>query len=208
MNNKVIIIGIGGGSGSGKTRLVKNILTELSDTKTTSIEIDSYYKDLSHLSFQEREKNNFDHPNSIEFELLYQHLKEILNNKKIETPLYNYKEHIRDKNNVKTIEENIQIILLEGIFALYDQKIRDLMEIKIFVDTPSDVRILRRIKRDINKRKRTIESVIEQYNKTVRPMFIKHVKPTKEYADLIIPYGGKNKICIDTIVTKIKKYYI
>jgi len=208
MNNKVIIIGIAGGSGSGKTRLVKNILTELSDTKTTSIEIDSYYKDLSHLSFQEREKNNFDHPNSIEFELLYQHLKEILNNKKIETPLYNYKEHIRDKNNIKTIEENIQIILLEGIFALYDQKIRDLMEIKIFVDTPSDIRILRRIKRDINKRKRTIESVIEQYNKTVRPMFIKHVKPTKEYADLIIPYGGKNKICIDTIVTKIKKYYI
>tara|TARA_B100001250_G_scaffold334579_1_gene300550 strand:- start:189 stop:815 length:627 start_codon:yes stop_codon:yes gene_type:complete len=208
MNNKVIIIGIAGGSGSGKTRLVKNILTELSDTKTTSIEIDSYYKDLSHLSFQEREKNNFDHPNSIEFELLYQHLKEILNNKKIETPLYNYKEHIRDKNNVKTIEENIQIILLEGIFALYDQKIRDLMEIKIFVDTPSDIRILRRIKRDINKRKRTIESVVEQYNKTVRPMFIKHVKPTKEYADLIIPYGGKNKICIDTIVTKIKKYYI
>jgi len=208
MKNKVIIIGIAGGSGSGKTRLVKNILSELSDTKTISIEVDSYYKDLSHLSFQEREKNNFDHPNSIEFELLYQHLKEILNNKKIETPLYNYKEHIRDKNNVKTIEENIQIILLEGIFALYDQKIRDLMEIKIFVDTPSDIRILRRIKRDINKRKRTIESVIEQYNKTVRPMFIKHVKPTKEYADLIIPYGGKNKICIDTIVTKIKKYYI
>ena len=208
MKNKVIIIGIAGGSGSGKTKLVKNILSELSDTKTISIEVDSYYKDLSHLSFEEREKNNFDHPNSIDFELLYQDLKEILNNKKIETPLYNYKEHIRDKNNVKTIEGNIQIILLEGIFALYDQKIRDLMEIKIFVDTPSDVRILRRIKRDINKRKRTIESVIEQYNKTVRPMFIRHVKPTKEYADLIIPYGGKNKICIDTIVTKIKKYYI
>jgi uridine kinase len=208
MNNKVIIIGIAGGSGSGKTRLVKNILTELSDTKTTSIEIDSYYKDLSHLSFQEREKNNFDHPNSIDFELLYKHLKEILNNKKIETPLYNYKEHIRDKNNIKTIEKNVQIILLEGIFALYNQNIRDIMEIKIFVDTPSDIRILRRIKRDVNKRKRTIESVIEQYNKTVRPMFMKYVKPTKEYADLIIPYGGKNKISIDTIVTKIKKYYI
>ena len=208
MKNKVIIIGIAGGSGSGKTKLVKNILSELLDTKTTSIEIDSYYKDLSHLSFQEREKNNFDHPNSIDFELLYYHLKEILNNKKIETPLYNYKEHIRDKNNVKTIEENVQIILLEGIFSLYNKDIRNLMEIKIFVDTPSDVRILRRIKRDINKRKRTIESIIEQYNKTVRPMFIKYVKPTKEYADLIIPYGGKNKISIDTIVTKIKKYYI
>ena len=208
MKNKVVIIGIAGGSGSGKTRLVKNTLLALSDTKTTSIEVDSYYKDLSHLPFKEREKNNFDHPNSIDFKLLYQHLKKILDNKKIETPLYNYKEHIRDKNNVKIIEENIQIILLEGIFALYDQNIRDLMEIKIFVDTPSDIRILRRIKRDVNKRKRTIESVIEQYNKTVRPMFIKYVKPTKEYADLIIPYGGKNKISIDTIVTKIKKYYI
>ena len=208
MKNKVIIIGVAGGSGSGKTRLVKNILSELSDTKTKSIEVDSYYKDLSHISFEEREKNNFDHPNSIDFELLYRDLKEILNNKKIKTPLYNYKEHIRDKENVKTIDENVQIILLEGIFALYNQNIRDLMEIKIFVDTPSDIRILRRIKRDVNKRKRTIESVIEQYNKTVRPMFIKYVKPTKEYADLIIPYGGQNKVSIDTIVTKIKKYYI
>lgn len=208
MKNKVIIIGVAGGSGSGKTKLVKNILSELSDTKTKSIEVDSYYKDLSHISFEEREKNNFDHPNSIDFELLYRDLKEILNNKKIKTPLYNYKEHIRDKENVKTIEGNVQIILLEGIFALYNQNIRDLMEIKIFVDTPSDIRILRRIKRDVNKRKRTIESVIEQYNKTVRPMFIKYVKPTKEYADLIIPYGGKNKVSIDTIVTKIKKYYI
>ena len=208
MKNKVIIIGIAGGSGSGKTRLVKNILSELSDTKTISIEVDSYYKDLSHISFQEREKINFDHPNSIDFELLYQDLKEILNNKKIETPLYNYKEHIRDKNNIKTIEKNVQIILLEGIFALYNQNIRDIMEIKIFVDTPSDIRILRRIKRDVNKRKRTIESVMEQYTKTVRPMFVKYVKPTKQYGDLIIPYGGKNKISIDTIVTKIKKYYI
>ena len=101
MKNNVVIIGIAGGSGSGKTRLVKNILCELSDKKTISIEVDSYYKDLSHLSFEEREKNNFDHPYSIEFELLYKHLKEILNNQKIETPLYNYKEHIRDKNNIK-----------------------------------------------------------------------------------------------------------
>ena len=207
MKNKVIIIGVAGGSGSGKTRLVKNILLELSDTKTTSIEVDSYYKDLSHLSFKEREKNNFDHPDSIDFKLLYKHLKEIINNNKIETPVYNYKEQIRDKNNTKPIE-NVQIILLEGIFALYHEEIRDLIEIKIFVDTPSDIRILRRIKRDINKRKRTIDSIIEQYNQTVRPMFIKYVKPTKEYADLIVPYGGKNKISIDTIVTKIKKYYI
>jgi len=205
MKNKVIIIGIAGGSGSGKTRLVKNILSELSNTQTIAIEVDSYYKDLSHIPFKEREKHNFDHPNSIDFELLHQNLIEILNNKKIKTPVYNYKEHIREKNKSNIIE-NPQIILLEGIFALYNQNIRDLMEVKIFVDTPSDIRILRRIKRDVNKRKRTIESVMEQYNKTVRPMFIKYVKPTKEYADLIIPYGGKNKVSIDTIVTKIKKY--
>ena len=207
MKNNVVIIGIAGGSGSGKTRLVKNILSELSNTQTIAIEVDSYYKDLSHIPFKDREKHNFDHPNSIDFELLHQNLIEILNNKKIKTPVYNYKEHIREKNKSNIIE-NPQIILLEGIFALYNQNIRNLMEVKIFVDTPSDIRILRRIKRDVNKRKRTIESVMEQYNKTVRPMFIKYVKPTKEYADLIIPYGGKNKVSIDTIVTKIKKYYI
>ena len=207
MKNKKIIIGIAGGSGSGKTRLVKNILSELTDSQTISIEVDSYYKDLSHLPFKEREINNFDNPNSIDFNLLYQDLNQILTNKETKTPVYNYKEHIREKNKFKLIK-NPQIILLEGIFALYNKNIRDLMEVKIFVDTPSDIRILRRIKRDVNKRDRTIESVIEQYTKTVRPMFIKYVQPTKEYADLIIPYGGKNKVSIDTIVTKIKKYYI
>tara|TARA_B100000029_G_C17557862_1_gene952246 strand:+ start:1004 stop:1627 length:624 start_codon:yes stop_codon:yes gene_type:complete len=207
MKNKKIIIGIAGGSGSGKTRLVKNILSELTDSQTISIEVDSYYKDLSHLPFKEREINNFDNPNSIDFNFLYQDLNQILTNKETKTPVYNYKEHIREKNKFKLIK-NPQIILLEGIFALYNKNIRDLMEVKIFVDTPSDIRILRRIKRDVNKRDRTIESVIEQYTKTVRPMFIKYVQPTKEYADLIIPYGGKNKVSIDTIVTKIKKYYI
>ena len=207
MKIKKIIIGIAGGSGSGKTRLVKNILSELTDSQTISIEVDSYYKDLSHLPFKEREINNFDDPNSIDFNLLYQDLNQILTNKETKTPVYNYKEHIREKNKFKIIK-NPQIILLEGIFALYNKNIRDLMEVKIFVDTPSDIRILRRIKRDVNKRDRTIESVIEQYTKTVRPMFIKYVQPTKEYADLIIPYGGKNKVSIDTIVTKIKKYYI
>ena len=207
MKNKKIIIGIAGGSGSGKSRLVKNILNEINNNKVQAIEVDSYYKDLSHLLFEEREKNNFDHPNSIDFKLLHDDLIDIKNNKTVFSPVYDYTTHTRNKNEKIKIE-GAQVIILEGIFALYDKNIRDLMEIKIFVDTPSDVRILRRIKRDVNKRKRTIESVIEQYNKTVRPMFIQYVKPTKEYADLIIPYGGKNKISIDTIVTKIKKYYI
>ena len=207
MKKTKIIIGIAGGSGSGKTRLVKNILNEINNNKVISIEVDSYYKDLSHLPFEERSKNNFDHPDAFDFELLYSDLKEILNNKPISTPIYDYKTHTREKNKSKLIKD-VKVILLEGIFALYDKKIRDLMNIKIFVDTPSDIRILRRVKRDVNKRNRTIESIIEQYNNSVRPMFLKFVGPTKAYADLIVPYGGKNKISIDTIVTNIKKSYI
>ena len=204
--SNVIIIGIAGGSGSGKTRLVKNILSELENYNVSSIEVDSYYKDLSHLKFEDRAKNNFDHPSSFDFELLYNDLNKILNGQRTKTPLYNYKEHIREKNDFKIIE-NSNVIILEGILSLYDHRIRQLMSMKIFVDTPSDIRILRRIKRDVNKRKRTIECVIDQYTKTVRPMFKKYVKPTKDFSDVIIPYGGKNKISIDTIVTKIKNYY-
>ena len=201
------IIGIAGGSGSGKSKLVKNILSEIDKEKISSIEIDSYYKDLSHLSFDERCQNNFDHPNSIDFKLLYNDLKKIISNQLVKAPIYDYKTHTRKKNEFKTIE-NVNVILLEGIFAFHDKKIMDLMTLKIFIDTPSDIRILRRLKRDINKRDRTIESITKQYNNTVRPMYIKYVKPTKRYADLIIPYGGKNKRSIETIVTNIKKNYI
>ena len=203
----IMIIGVAGGSGSGKTRLVKNILKEINDTKVKSIEVDSYYKDLTHLTFKEREKNNFDHPDAIDFELLYQDLKKLLKNEVIYCPIYNYKTHTREKNKSVKIEK-VKIIILEGILALHDAKIRELMAMKIFVDTPSDVRLLRRIKRDVNKRGRTIENITEQYNKTVKPMFLKFVEPTKEYADIIVPKGGKNKISIDAIVTNIKKMYI
>ena len=203
----IMIIGVAGGSGSGKTRLVKNILKEINDTKVKSIEVDSYYKDLTHLTFKEREKNNFDHPDAIDFELLYQDLKKLLKNEVIYCPIYNYKTHTREKNESEKIEK-VKIIILEGILALHDAKIREFMAMKIFVDTPSDVRLLRRIKRDVNKRGRTIENITEQYNKTVKPMFLKFVEPTKEYADIIVPKGGKNKISIDAIVTNIKKMYI
>ena len=204
---KVFIIGIAGGSGSGKTRLAKNVLKEINNKQVQAITVDSYYKDLSHLTFDERAKNNFDHPNAIDFDLLYHDLKEIMNNKAIASPLYDYKTHTREKEKSNKIE-NVKVIILEGILALYNSDIRDLMSMKIFVDTPSDVRLLRRIKRDVNKRARSIESVTEQYNNTVKPMFLKFVKPTKDYADLIVPNGGKNKISIDAIVTNIKKHYI
>ena len=205
--NDVHIIGIAGGSGSGKSRLVKNILKEINDNSVQVIEIDSYYKNLAHLSFEDREKNNFDHPDSIDFDLLYEDLSKVKNNLTIHSPVYDYKTHTRDESKTKKIE-NAKVIIMEGIFALHNQKIRDLLSIKIYVDTPSDIRLLRRIKRDINDRGRTIEGIIEQYNKTVKPMFTKYVKPSRDYADLIVPFGGKNKVSIDTIVTNIKKTYI
>jgi len=205
--SKVFIIGIAGGSGSGKTRLAKNVLKEINNKQVQAITVDSYYKDLSHLTFDERAKNNFDHPDAIDFDLLYNDLKDIMDNKVISTPLYDYKTHTREKEKSNKIE-NVKVIILEGILALYNSDIRNLMSMKIFVDTPSDVRLLRRIKRDVNKRARSIESVTEQYNNTVKPMFLKFVKPTKDYADLIVPNGGKNKISIDAIVTNIKKHYI
>ena len=205
--SNVFIIGIAGGSGSGKTRLAKNVLKEISNKQVQAITVDSYYKDLSHLTFDERTKNNFDHPDAIDFDLLYHDLKNIMDNKTISTPLYDYKTHTREKEKSNKIE-NVKVIILEGILALYNSDIRNLMSMKIFVDTPSDIRLLRRIKRDVNKRARSIESVTEQYNNTVKPMFLKFVKPTKDYADLIVPNGGKNKISIDAIVTNIKKHYI
>tara|TARA_Y100001970_G_scaffold3812_1_gene4367 strand:- start:210 stop:830 length:621 start_codon:yes stop_codon:yes gene_type:complete len=204
---KVFIIGIAGGSGSGKTRLSKNVLKEINNKQVQAITVDSYYKDLSHLTFDERAKHNFDHPDAIDFDLLYNDLKDIIDNKTICTPLYDYKTHTREKGKSNKIK-NVKVIILEGILALYNSNIRNLMTMKIFVDTPSDVRLLRRIKRDINKRARSIESITKQYNNTVKPMFLKFVKPTKEYADLIVPNGGKNKISIDAIVTNIKKHYI
>ena len=205
--NDIHIIGIAGGSGSGKSRLVKNILKEVNDNSVQVIEIDSYYKNLAHLSFEDREKNNFDHPDSIDFDLLYEDLSKLKNNLTIHSPVYDYKTHTRNENETKKIE-NAKVIIMEGIFALHNQKIRDLLSIKIYVDTPSDIRLLRRIKRDMNDRGRTIEGIIEQYNKTVKPMFTKYVKPSRDYADLIVPFGGKNKVSIDTIVTNIKKTYI
>ena len=204
MNSNLIIIGIAGGSGSGKTRLAKNVLASINNNEISMIEVDSFYRDLSHLKFEEREKNNFDHPDSIDFDELYMNLCDAKINNSMKIPSYDYKTHTRIKDNYTNIE-NIQILLLEGILALYNNKIRDLMALKIFVDTPSDIRVLRRLKRDVNKRKRTIDSVIKQYNTTVRPMHLRYVEPTKEFADVIIRGGGKKKSDIDMIATKIKK---
>ena len=199
--NKIILIGIAGGTGSGKTSVSKAISAEFSTSEVALIQQDSYYKDLKHLSFAEREGINFDHPDAVDFGHLYNDLKRLISGESVNIPLYDYTTHTR---KIETVEiGNHHIIVLEGILALFDEKIRTLMDIKLYVDTPDDIRIIRRIKRDINKRERTFESVIEQYYKTVRPMHEQFVEPSKKHADVIIPEGSHNKVAIDIIRTKI-----
>ena len=195
------LIGIAGGTGSGKTSVARELLTNFNNTDIAVIEQDSYYKDFSELSLDDRSKINFDHPDSIDYKLLKGHLKQLLNGHEIEIPIYDYSAHIR-KNETQKIGKH-KIIILEGILALHDQDIRDMMDIKIYVDTDDDIRIIRRIKRDMNKRKRTFSSIIDQYCKTVKPMHSQFVKPTKKFADIVIIGGGKNQIAIDILKTKI-----
>lgn len=197
-----ILIGITGGSGSGKSTVVKKIFSELPEKNIVIIEQDSYYKDQSHLTLEERTKTNYDHPLAFDNDLLIEHLKKLLNNEAIQKPIYDYEIHNRKKETV-TVEPK-DIIILEGILILDDKRIRDLLDIKIYVDTDSDVRLVRRIVRDIRERGRTLESVINQYMSTVRPAHIQFIEPSKKYADIIIPEGGYNKVAIDLMVTKIK----
>lgn len=196
-----LLIGITGGTGSGKSTVTKEIFRSIHEKKIAVIEQDSYYKDQSHLTFEERVKTNYDHPFAFDNELLIKHLKDLLNNKPIEKPIYDFEKHTRKKETV--VVEPRDIIILEGILILSEEEIRNLLDIKIFVDTDSDVRVIRRILRDIKDRGRTLDSVILQYMETVRPAHLQFIEPTKRYADIIIPEGGYNKVAIDIIVAKI-----
>ena len=198
---KTILIGIAGGTGSGKTSVAKAILAEFSSSEVVLIQQDSYYHDLKHLHIDERATVNFDHPDAVDFNEMCENLQSLIDGQTVQIPLYNFNTHTRIDDTL-TIG-NHHIIVLEGILALFDEKIRNMMDIKLYVDTPDDIRIIRRIKRDINKRGRTFESVIEQYYNTVRPMHQQFVEPSKKYADVIIPEGSHNKVAIDIIRTKI-----
>ena len=202
INKNSILVGIAGGSGSGKTFLSKSITSNFKKSEIVLIEQDSYYKDLSHLSFEERSAYNFDHPNSLDYKLMKSQLEKMISGKEVNIPIYNYDTHLRS-NKTKSITKH-SILILDGIFALFDPYIREIMDIKIFVDTDNDLRIIRRIKRDMIKRNRTFESIIKQYIDTVRPMHIKYVEQTKKYADIIVPEGGKNKTTVDIISSKLK----
>lgn len=196
-----IVIGVTGGSGSGKTSVSEQIVKNFSGLSVMLLQQDSYYKDQSSLTFEERLNTNYDHPLAFDNDLFIEHLKQLINGDGIDIPQYNFAEHTR---STKTIhQEPRDVIIVEGILILDDKRLRNLMDIKIYVDTDDDIRLSRRILRDINERGRSVDSVISQYIEVVKPMHHQFIEPTKRYADVIIPEGGYNQVAIDLITTKI-----
>jgi uridine kinase len=203
MAKKGVLIGISGASGSGKTLIAHTICEELQSDQILNLQADAYYRDLSHLPINERTKINFDHPDAFDTELLVQHIKQLLDGKLIDHPIYDFTIHTRKKETKKV--GPYRIIILDGILILSNSQIRELMDIKVFVDTPTDICLIRRLKRDITERGRSLDSVLEQYTETVRPMYYQYILPAKQYADIIIPHGGKNRTAIDILKSKIEK---
>jgi len=199
---KPVVIGVSGGSGSGKTSVSKMIVESFKNHSIVLIQHDSYYKDQSDLTFEERLKTNYDHPMAFETELLLKHIKDLLEYKAIDIPVYDYAMHTRSDKVIR--QESKDVIILEGILILEDKKLRDLMDIKVYVDTDDDIRIIRRIKRDIEERGRSLSSVIDQYENFVKPAHHQFVEPSKRYADIIIPVGVSNKVGVDLLETKIR----
>ncbi|MCL2361809.1 MAG: uridine kinase [Defluviitaleaceae bacterium] len=199
---KPVIIGVSGGSGSGKTSVSKLIVESFANHSILLIAHDSYYKDQSQLTFHERLKTNYDHPMAFETELLLKHLKDLQNYKAIRIPVYDYTTHTRSTEVIH--QEPQDVIIIEGILILEDKKLRNLMDIKVYVDTDDDVRIIRRIRRDIIERERSLDSVIDQYLNYVKPAHHQFVEPSKRYADIIIPEGASNTVGIDLLKTKIQ----
>jgi uridine kinase len=202
MRRKPVVIGVAGGSGSGKTSVTKAIFDSFKGHSILMLEQDYYYKDQSELPFEERLKTNYDHPLAFDNDLLIDHIEKLLAYEGIDKPVYDYSIHTRSDEIIAV--EPKDVIILEGILILEDERLRSLMDIKLYVDTDADIRILRRMLRDIKERGRTIDSVIDQYVNVVRPMHNQFIEPTKRYADIIIPEGGHNYVAIDLMVTKIQ----
>ena len=198
-----ILIGIAGGSGSGKTVVARTIVRELGSKRVVIIDQDSYYKDLEAVPFRDREARNFDHPDAFDSELMIQHLRELLEGHAIEQPVYDYSQH-RRTNETRRISEHL-VIVLEGILIFHDPELRALMDIKLYIDADSDVRLIRRLRRDLTERGRSVDAILRQYEDSVRPMHLQFVEPSKRFADVIIPGGGHNKVAIDLVKTKIRE---
>ena len=197
-----LVLGIAGGTGSGKTTVANNIVRRLAIDAVTVIQQDAYYRDLSELAPAQRDLRNFDHPDSIENERFVAHLKALKSGEEIEQPVYDFTRHLRTEDTVRVAPRDV--IIAEGILLFHFAELRELLDIKIYVDTPPDIRLLRRIRRDIRERGRNLESVTEQYLHTVRPMHEEFVEPSKRYADVIIPEGGQNEIAIEMIASRIR----
>ncbi len=199
----MLIIGIAGGTGCGKTTVVNQIVNELPENEVCVISQDSYYKDTSHLTYDERVKINFDHPQSIDFDLLAEHLAALRQGKTIDQPVYSFVEHNRTTQTIST--KPSKVIIVEGILILTNPKIRDMFDIKIYVHTDSDERLIRRLKRDIAERGRDMDEVLDRYQNTLKPMHQQFIDPTKEFADLIIPNNNYNNVAVDIVRTIIKE---
>jgi uridine kinase len=203
MSQKVIILGIAGPSASGKSLLANTIVNELGSDQVVVISEDAYYKDNSHLPLREREKINYDHPDSFDHALLIEHLKRLQSGQSVEIPIYSHVKHLRT-NETRMIGRHA-IIVLEGILLFSESSLRQLMDIRIFMSAPLDICLIRRLKRDVVERHRSFESVLHQYETTVRPMYLQFIEPSSRHADLIVPRGGENRIAIDMIQAKMRE---
>jgi uridine kinase len=197
-----IIIGIAGGTGSGKTTVANVVLSRVGTSSIALVPHDAYYKDLNELPVTQREQVNFDHPGSLDTPLMIDHLLQLREGKSVEIPIYDFTTHSRTSRT--THLEPQPVILVEGILIFAEPDLREMFDVKIFVDTPPDIRFIRRLERDINERGRTVASVIQQYQSTVRPMHLEFVEPSKQYADVIIPEGGLNTVAMDMMVARIE----
>lgn len=200
--SRPVIIGVTGGSSSGKTTVSRAIYDQLQNESIMILQQDAYYNDQANMTMAERKAVNYDHPLAFDTDLLIEHIKQLRDNQAIEKPVYDYAQYTRSSQTIH--QEPKDVIILEGILILDDERLRDLMDIKVFVDTDDDIRIIRRIQRDIKERHRDLDGIINQYLTTVKPMYHQFVEPTKRYADLIVPEGGENQVAIDLLTTKIR----
>jgi uridine kinase len=198
---KPLVIGVAGGTGSGKSTVARNVAAALEDASVAFIDMDAYYLDHSHLPLEERRKVNWDHPNAFDWDLLVQQLSELGSGRAIEKPVYDFHAHMRSANCVRVPPADV--VVIDGILLFVDPRVRELCDVKVFVDADADIRLIRRIRRDMAKRGRPLGEILDQYLSTVQPMHLEFVEPSKRYADMIVPRGGHNPVAIEMIVAKI-----
>jgi uridine kinase len=201
--SKPLIIGIAGGSGSGKSTVARKVAGALPSLSVAFIDMDAYYRNFTHITLDERRRVNWDHPDAFDFDLLTRHLSELAERRAIDKPVYDFVTHLRSEETVRV--EPTDVIVIDGILLFVDERVRDLCDVKVFVDAEADIRLIRRLRRDMRTRGRPLNEIIEQYLSTVQPMHLQFVEPSKRYADIIVPRGGHNEIAIEMIVAKISR---